>query len=55
VSIVIFSEYAEFIAHTDSNLCNVRHQIVWYAVGHFTYETTLMRTDRIKIAEQNCI
>ena len=54
-SIIVIAEYTQLLSLAYSHLRDIRHQIVWNAIRILTNLTTLMRTDRIEISQQNYI
>ena len=49
---VIVRVYRKMIQSPDSHLCDIRHQIIGYAIGVFADESAGVCTDGVKIAQQ---
>lgn len=54
-SIVIITKNTQFLAHANSRLRDIRHQVVWNAIRILTYQTTLVSVNRIEITKQHHI
>ena len=54
-SIIVVAIYVKLLQLADSNLCDVRHQVIRNAVRVLAHRSGLMRTDRIEVAKQNHI